>query len=245
MIKKIKNFEIYNPIIIEGLPGMGNVGKIAIDFMIDSLKAVKIYEITSNHFPNCIFVNDKNIVEMPKIRIYHKKIKNQDFVFIGGDIQPTDENGCFEICNEILGLFNDAKEVVTLAGIGLEEVPLNPEMYITGTDKKVLEKYKLEGASAFVGPVIGISGVLVGLAGERKTPGTILLVQTFAHPTYLGIQGSRLLLKKVNETWKLGLDMKSLDKEVKEIEKEIKDKVEKLMVMQDEKKVGKEASYIG
>lgn len=245
MIKKTKNLEVKNPVIIEGLPGMGNVGKISVDFIVDSLKAVKIYEITSDHFPNCVFVNDKNIIEMPKIKIFYKQIKKQDFIFIGGDIQPVDEKGCFAICHEILSLFKDAKEVVTLAGIGLEEVPLEPNIYVTGTDKNVVLKYKMEGAQVAVGPIIGISGVLVGLAGDLKIPGSILLAQTFAHPTYLGIQGARLLLKKVNDTWKLGLDMKSLDKEVKEIEKEIKDKVEKLMVMQDEKKVGKDASYIG
>ena len=37
-IKKISRPKLKNPILIEGLPGMGNVGKIAVDFMIENLK---------------------------------------------------------------------------------------------------------------------------------------------------------------------------------------------------------------
>ena len=33
-IKFLNNLKFNKPILIEGLPGMGNVGKIAIDFMI-------------------------------------------------------------------------------------------------------------------------------------------------------------------------------------------------------------------
>ena len=35
--------EIKNPILIAGLPGIGNVGKIAVDFLIEEMKAKKIY----------------------------------------------------------------------------------------------------------------------------------------------------------------------------------------------------------
>jgi len=34
--------KLKDPILIEGLPGIGNVGKVAVDFMIDELGAVKI-----------------------------------------------------------------------------------------------------------------------------------------------------------------------------------------------------------
>ena len=32
-----KDFSIRNPVLIEGLPGIGNVGKIVVDFLIDQL----------------------------------------------------------------------------------------------------------------------------------------------------------------------------------------------------------------
>ena len=36
--------KLKNAVFIEGLPGIGNVGKVAVDFLIDELKAKKLYE---------------------------------------------------------------------------------------------------------------------------------------------------------------------------------------------------------
>ena len=41
LVKKINSPKLKNPILIEGLPGVGNVGKIAVDFLIDKFEATK------------------------------------------------------------------------------------------------------------------------------------------------------------------------------------------------------------
>src|SRR3989344_7209715 len=92
--KKLKKQK--NAILIEGLPGMGNIGKIAVDFLIDSLKAEKICEIYSSSFPHSVFINEDNLVELPKIEIFYKKQKKRDILFLGGDIQPMDEESCYQ-----------------------------------------------------------------------------------------------------------------------------------------------------
>jgi proteasome assembly chaperone (PAC2) family protein len=68
-----KKAVLKNPILIVGLPGIGNVGKIVVDFLIDELKAKKMYEIHSRHFPNTVFVNDNNLVSLPSVEIFCKK----------------------------------------------------------------------------------------------------------------------------------------------------------------------------
>jgi len=51
-IKKIKKMpKLTNPILIEGLPGIGNVGKLAVEHLIDTIKAKKFAEIYSKDFP--------------------------------------------------------------------------------------------------------------------------------------------------------------------------------------------------
>ncbi len=52
-----KKPKLKNAIFVEGLPGMGNVGKVVMDFIIDELNARKIYEITSDTFPHTVFFN--------------------------------------------------------------------------------------------------------------------------------------------------------------------------------------------
>src|SRR3989344_8573834 len=95
MIKTIKKYQGKNTILIEGLPGVGNVGKIAVDFMIEALGAKKMYELYSLHFPHCSFVNEKGGFDLPSVRLYHLKRGKKDIVFLSGDVQPSTEVGCY------------------------------------------------------------------------------------------------------------------------------------------------------
>ena len=106
-IKQLYKKGLKNTILIEGLPGIGNVGKIAIDFAVDNIGAKKMFEIHSNNFPHAVFVNEKNMVELPAIDIYHKKIGKYNLLFLAGDIQPIDEQSCYEFCNKILDLLEN------------------------------------------------------------------------------------------------------------------------------------------
>jgi uncharacterized protein (TIGR00162 family) len=227
-IEKLSNEKISNPILIEGLPGIGNVGKIATDFIVDKLKAKKIFEITSYKFPHCVFVNEKNLVELPTIEIYHKKVKNKSFLFLVGDVQPMDEYACYEFCDKILDLFQQhkGKEIITLGGIAIEKVPKHPKVYCAGTSQTAIKKYKNKyvagNLSEIVGPIIGVSGLLIGLAGKRKISAVSLLAETFAHPNYFGVRSAQEILKVINLKFNLNLKIKELENELIEVEKEVK-----------------------
>ncbi len=252
IIKRLKNTRFKEPVLIEGLPGMGNVAKITIDFIIESLKAEKIYEISSYGFPNIVLVDEKGIADLPKVEVYHKRIKGKDFFLVSGDVQPVDEENSYEFCDKLLDIFQEfnGREVVTLGGIGLEEPPKSPRVYCSGTTKKIIDNYKIDGvksAEGVVGPIIGVSGLLLGLAKARGLSGAILLVETLGAPTYLGIREARELVKVLNKKFKLGLDIDDLNREVKIIEKEIGEKLNKFMVKEERKlKTRKEyTNYIG
>lgn len=226
-LRQLAKAQIKNPVLIEGLPGMGNVGKIAVDYLIDAFKAEKLYELTSNELPHCVFVNEDNLVELPKINIYYKNTKDRTLLFLAGDIQPISESSCFDFCNTILDTFEKGrgKEIITLGGIALPRVPKNPKIYCTGNSKKIVNKYKSHlvntNIHGVVGPIVGVSGLLTGLAGRKNIPAITLLAETFGHPNYLGIKGARNILKVLKEQLKLNLELSDLDEEVSEIEQEI------------------------
>ncbi len=259
MAKKPK---LRNPILIEGLPGIGNVGKVAIDFIIDELKAKKLYDIFSYSFPHSVFINEKNLVELPSIEIYYKQLPKQDLILLAGDVQPTDEVSSYEFCEKMLDLCEEykVKEIVTLGGIGLQDIPKEPKVYCTGNNKDLIDKYKKISANGakldnniygVVGPIIGVSGLLLGLAEKRKIVAIALLAETFGHPMYLGIKGARETIKVLNSRLGLKLDLKELDKEIEDIEKEVGkktqeiSKISKQIALDKIKKLGEEAEYIG
>ncbi len=216
---------IKTPILIEGLPGIGNVGKIAMDFLIESVKAKKIISIYSHYFPHSVFINEKNLIDIPVINIYHATINKQDFLFLAGDVQPIDEPSCYEFCDFIIGIVleNNGKEIITLGGIGLQKIPKKPKVYITGTNKAYVKTFPHASDKIYgvVGPIIGVTGVLLGTAQRKKLLAVALLAQTFAHPAYLGIKGAKETLHVLNSKFNLKLDLAQLSEEIDEIEREI------------------------
>jgi hypothetical protein len=254
-----KKPNLRNPILIEGLPGIGNVGKIAVDFIIESLKAEKLYDIFSYTFPHSVFVNEENLVELPKIEIYYKKMKNHDFLLLAGDVQPIDEVSCYEFSEKILDIFESfkGKDIVTLGGIGLHNLPRKIKAYCTGNNKKIIEKYtkgtKLDNnLHGVVGPIVGVSGLLLGLAEKRKIPAIAMLAETLGHPMYLGVKGAREILKVLNKKLDLNVNLKNLDKEIESLESEMIKRSEELSEVSKQTaikkirgKIGGDVNYIG
>ncbi|MCK4670012.1 MAG: PAC2 family protein [Nanoarchaeota archaeon] len=218
-----------NTVFIEGLPGIGNVGKIALDFIVESKNAKKVYEITSYDLPHTVFIKEDNLVELPKLMLYHAKLGKQDFIFLSGDVQPVSEYSCYDFCENLLDILEkfNVKQIITLGGIGLGKLPKRPTVFATGNNKKVLKDMKKKNKDinihpyGVIGPVVGVTGLLTGLAGKRKIPAVALLAETFAHPMYLGMKGSRGILNILNKQYSLKLSMKDLDKEISDIEYEL------------------------
>ncbi|MEK6922853.1 MAG: PAC2 family protein [Nanoarchaeota archaeon] len=239
-INRVSDARIKDPVLIEGLPGVGNVGKIATDFIIDSIGAKKIFEITSYNLPHCVFVNEDNLVELPAIEIFYKNVGGRTLLLLAGDIQPLDEPSCYEFCDQILDIiegFKGKKEVITLGGIALERNPKNPKVYATANDQKIRKKYAGRALNnniyGLVGPIVGVSGLLVGLAGKRKIPAVSLLAETYGHPNHLGIRSAKEILRILNQNLRLKIDLTDLDSEIKDIEFEFETEERKL------KRVGK------
>lgn len=244
-----KELKLKNPILIEGLPGIGNVGKIAADFIIDEFKGEKIYDVFSHSMPHSVFVNEDNLVELPKIEIYFVKTKHNDLLIISGDMQPIDEESCYEFTDQILSLCEKLyiKNIITLAGIGLHDMPKNPKVFCTGNDKKMIEEYckdtKMKNkVFGIIGPIMGVSGLLLGLGKKRDIKAISILAETLGHPMYLGVKAAKETLKVLNKKLELELKLNKINKEIKSLEKEIK-KAEEISQNQTEKKKGPNENY--
>src|SRR3989344_8587724 len=138
--------QMHQPVLIEGLPGIGNVGKIAVDFLIEELGAKKLYSFFSHKFPYSVFINEENLVEMPKLEIYFKRFKDKnkrDLLLLTGDIQPIDEESGFMFCEEVIKIMKEfhCTEGITTGGIGLQTIPDNPRIFCTANDSELLKSY--------------------------------------------------------------------------------------------------------
>lgn len=253
----VKNLRLRSPILVEGLPGIGNIGKVAVDFIIDELGAKKLCEFESYSYPHSVFVNERNLVELPSIEVYYKQMKNRqnDLMLLSGDVQPIDETSCYQFTEKVIDLFqqHNGKEIVTIGGIAMKQIPKKPKLYCTGNSQKLIKAYtagtnmtsKLYG---IVGPIMGVSGLLLGMAKKRNIPAVTLLAETYGHPMYLGINGAREVINVLNQKLGIKLNVTALDKEIKELENEIRgqDAIQKTLRLRKLKsQFGNDMSYIG
>lgn len=243
--------KITSPILLEGLPGIGNVGKIVVDYIVEEVKAEKIMTFFSYCLPNSVFVNENNLVALPTLELYYAKIKGQDFLFLAGDVQPATEDGSYSFSELILDIVEKYKcrEIITLGGIGLADIPQKAEVYCASNDIKFIDKFVKAGAKkevyGVVGPIMGITGLLVGLSAERKIKATALLAETFAHPMHLGIKEAKSTIEVLSKVYGIKVNMAELDKEIKAMESEdMEDHDSKLSSLQKLKAI-KEMNYIG
>ena len=248
-----KKLKINNAVLIEGMPGIGNVGKIAADIIVEQLKAKKIVSLFSECLPNSVFVTEDNLVELPKIEVFHAKKNSKDFLFLVGDVQPMKERDSFSFAQAVIKIASDlkCKEIVALGGIGLNEAPEKPKVYCTGNDNKFIQefvKYKVNNKLyGVVGPIMGISGLLLGLSNPKKIKAVALLAETSAHPMHIGLRGAKELIIIIQKKYKLGVDVKKIEIDIKSFEEEIDPKDRKDLIEKEniKFKVSRDASYIG
>lgn len=82
-------------VLIEGLPGVGNVGKLAADHLVDHLEAKPWIDIASHDFPPQVNVQDDGTVDLVGCRLWVAPgaRKGGDMVMMTGDYQPMTLEG--------------------------------------------------------------------------------------------------------------------------------------------------------
>ncbi len=253
LVKKINEPKLKDPILIEGLPGIGNVGKIAVDFLIDKFNPKLIYEIYSTSFPHSVFVNESNLVEMPSVKVYAAKVNNQDLVLIAGDVQPVDEEASYQFSNLIVEKAKElgCKKMITLGGIGTMAEPKNPKVYGAATSEEIKTTFgekskKIIFNKTRADAIVGATGLLLGIGKLNNIEGVGLIVETFGHQFHIGLKEAKSLLKVLKELLDLDLNLKELDEEIVQEEKE-REKGNKVLTKTVKRMSGKsgDMSYIG
>lgn len=173
--------DLENTILICGLPGLGNVGKIAAHLLIESTGAKLFTELYSPSFPDYVLIDDKGICRPPRYEFYASETQDRDLIILTGDVQPPMEDilAHYEVCGEVLDFVADygCEFIVTLGGA--MESKLEKEVYVAATSQRITEDFTKKGAAIYKGGrIIGASGILLGLAKERGIDGVCFLGST-------------------------------------------------------------------
>lgn len=253
VIIEIEDVELRNPVLIEGLPGLGMVGKIAVKYLIKQLKARKLAELYSPHFAYYVLVDEQGSINLLKNEFYYWKNDSgeSDLILLTGDCQAQTIEGQYEVADAILEFLKkkNVKMVITVGGYR-KDVRDTPQVFASATDPETLRKALEAGSlsSPSGSPIVGAAGLLLGLAKFKGISGACLLSET---PGYMpDPRAAKSALTVIMKMLNLTLDLTDLEKEIYRIarvEEEMRRIEEQRRAVEEEtRRVERERiSYIG
>ena len=220
-IKELMKVELKNPILIEGLPGLGLVGKIAIRYMVKQLKAQKFAHLYSPHFPYFVLVSKKGSVRLLRGAFYLWKNEGgeNDLILFTGDSQAQTIEGQYEISNKILDFAKqyNVKLIITIGGYRVE-VKDKPKVIAAATSSKILDRaLKADAVISPLGsPIVGTAGLILGLAPFKGVDALCLLGETRGYLP--DPKAAKSVLEVLIKLLGLSLDLSGLDEEIAKTE---------------------------
>lgn len=247
-ISELKKIEMENPVLIEGLPGIGLIGKLAADHLISELGAEKFAELYSPQFMHQAVVEPDSTVRPMRNEFYHWKGDNLELIILVGDTQPqpTDSYGHYEVVGAMLDYLEKfgVTAMFTLGGssTGGQEVK-TPRVFGAATSLDMIEKYEESDITFKSDPgsaIVGASGLLLALGHLRGIEGLCLLGES---PGYLVIdaRSAKSVLEVLTAILDMEVDMSELERRAQETEqfiKKVQDMEKKQKLQQQLKELG-------
>jgi uncharacterized protein len=200
-----------NPVVIEGFPGIGLIGNIASQYVINKLEMDYLGAIDSRFFPP-MSVLVGGLAHLP-VRIYEKE--DLGVVVVSSDI-PVHPAASYDLARGIVSWAESigAKEMVCLAGITV----MGEEQRVFGaaTTEEMLERIKGQVEVFEFGTISVISGSVMNECLLRKMPAICLLGET--HSMAPDPRAAVVTVKMLNTLYGLNVDTTELEERAEEIE---------------------------
>ena len=231
VISNVKNVKLNNPVLLIGLPGIGLVGKIAIDFISEKIKNEKIGSIYSTYFTPA-GITYKGQIDLIKDNFSVLKTKSRDFVLLTGIAQPAlfeniDPQAHFEFAKKVVDIAKQLgiKEIYTFGGLDIADARItkNPDLYFVTTNLKKKDPSKFAKLLQDEITISGVSGLALGFAKEEGIQGYCILAETTSKLVYGDFEAAKKLLEFIAKYFDIKVDLKDIDKEAKKISKAFKE----------------------
>ena len=220
--KAPESLNLRDPIMIVGLPGVGHVGKFVADHLAEVLKAEKIADIYSIHFPPQVIVQEDSTVELAGNRLFLANTDKRDILLLVGDSQSTDPAGHYSLC-EIYVDFAVKMGVTCIYTLGgYPTGPAAVENYIIGAANNaslipaLKEKEIRFNPSEPPGGIVGASGLMLPFAKFRNIDAVCLMGTTAGY--IADPKSSKNLLQKLCEVLEMDIDFTALDEKIQNME---------------------------
>lgn len=224
-LKKPEEVGLKDPVFIEGLPGIGHVGKLVADHLVKELKAELVVRIYSHYFPPQVMVLEDGTVRMPINEVYAWKSNGDapDLLILVGDFQSISNEGHFELTNAYIDIAKSfgVKRIFTLGGFGIGRLVEEPYVIGAANKPELVEEFKKYGVKFEPGEpgggIIGAAGLLLGMSALENIEAVCLMGVTSGY--MIDPKSAKAVLDVLSKILSLKVSKEALEERAKEMEK--------------------------
>jgi len=200
-----KEPRLENPVMVASWPGIGNIGIIAVDTLMNMLEAEELGEIEPWDFfyPKKALIRNGELkdLEFPSSKFYFKRTGEKDLLFFIGEEQPADGGRTYAEGRKAYQMANLVIDVAQRFGCqrvytsGAAVAPIHhttrPKVWAVPNNKGLIDEVKryentilmseIEGRGG-QGNITGLNGLLLGVARKRGIEAICLMGEI---PVYL------------------------------------------------------------
>ena len=218
------------PALVEGLPGVGHVGKLAADHLVDEFDAEHVATVYSEHFPPQVTV-DGGVSELACAEFHAVDTGKTDLLVLTGDQQAGDGPGHYRLTSTFLDIAAECGCETAYALGGVPTGELIEEYSVVGavSDASLVEPLESAGVEFRddepAGGVVGVSGLVLGLGGRRGFEAACLMGETSGY--LVDPKSARAILDVLCARLDFEVDYASLDERADEME-EVMEKMQEM-----------------
>ncbi len=211
-------------VLIEGYPGIGMVGVIAVRHMVMEFGAEPAFVMKTEDMPTAAIVHDGRVY--PSAGLFVSGEEGLAFFYSEqADLRPGIVQ---EISESVADLAREVgvETIVCLAGIRAPEPEDEPSLYYAATSERAAEPFKDVAEPLERGTITGVSGPLLLEGDLRGLEAVCLLVETPG--TYPDPRAASKVVEALNEGLGLDIDTSKLEEEAERIAKAVEETMERM-----------------
>ena len=213
--------ELQDPVFVEGLPGVGHVGKLAAEHLVEELDSELVRRVYSTHLPPQVSVED-GVTQLANAEIHAVETDEADLLVLTGNHQAGDTVGHYGLADAFLDIAEEFEtdRVFALGGVPTGE--LIEEYDVIGAVNSEEQREGLEDAGVEfrgdepAGGIVGVSGLLLGLGQRRGISAACLMGETSGY--LVDPKSAQAVLEILQEVLGFEVDFSSLEDRADEME---------------------------
>ena len=241
--------KLSDPVLIEGLPGVGHVGKLAAEHLVEELESELVRAVYAEEFPPQVTVDDEGVADLTcaEFHAITTEPEASDLLVLTGDHQAATNAGHYRLTTAFLDAAESLGVDTAYALGGVPTGELVEEYTVLGAVSDGDLKPPLEDADVEfrsdepAGGIVGVSGLILGLGERRGMDATCLMGETSGY--LVDPKSAQAVLEVLQEVLGFGVEFDSLEERAEEME-EVVGKIQEMQAQQ-QGIADEELRYIG